>query len=49
MYLMCGQMLVEAGRRDEARTWLEAGLAAARAKGDTHAYGEIEGVLAQLG
>ena len=48
MYLMCGTMLVEANRRDDAKEWLLAGLAAARKKGDSHAAGEIEGVLASL-
>jgi len=48
MYLMCGTMLIEANRRDEAREWLTAGVSAARAKGDTHAAGEIEGALASL-
>jgi predicted Zn-dependent protease len=49
MYLMCGTMLIEANRRDEAKEWLEAGVGAARAKGDSHAAGEIEGALASLG
>jgi tetratricopeptide (TPR) repeat protein len=48
MYLMCGQMLEKIGRKDEAREWLQAGVAAARAKGDTHAAGELEGALAAL-
>lgn len=48
MYLMCGTMLIEASRRDEAKEWLGAGLVAARQKGDTHAAGEIEGALAAL-
>ena len=48
MYLMCGTMLIEAGRRDDAKDWLGAGLIAARKKGDTHAAGEIEGALAGL-
>jgi hypothetical protein len=48
MYLMCGTMLVEANRRAEAEEWLAAGLAAARAKGDGHAAGEIEAALAAL-
>jgi tetratricopeptide (TPR) repeat protein len=48
MYLMCGTMLVEAQRREDAKEWLTAGLAAARKKGDTHAAGEIEGALAGL-
>lgn len=49
MYLMCGTMLIEAGRRQDARTWLEAGVLAARTKGDTHALGEISGALDSLG
>ena len=48
MYLMCGTMLIEAGRRTDAKEWLVAGLAAARKKGDAHAAGEIEGALAGL-
>lgn len=48
MYLMCGQMLAENARADEARQWLEAGLAAARAKGDGHAVSELESALATL-
>jgi tetratricopeptide (TPR) repeat protein len=48
MYLMCGTMLVEAGRREDAKEWLGTGLAVARKKGDTHAAGEIEGALAGL-
>jgi len=48
MYLMCGQMLDEISRKDEAREWLEAGLERARAKGDSHAASEIESALAAL-
>jgi len=48
MYLMCGQMLGELSRTDEAREWLETGLVAARAKGDGHAASEIESALATL-
>jgi predicted Zn-dependent protease len=48
MYLMCGQMLDEAGRKDEAREWLESGLAAANAKGDSHAASEIQSALGLL-
>jgi tetratricopeptide (TPR) repeat protein len=48
-YLMCGALLTELGRADEARGWLEAGVAAARAKGDAHALSELEGALAGLG
>jgi hypothetical protein len=48
MYLMCGTMLIEAGRRDVAKEWLVSGLSVARKKGDAHAAGEIEGALAGL-
>ncbi len=47
-YLMCGSLLAELGRAAEAREWLSAGVAAARAKGDTHALSELEGALAGL-
>jgi len=46
MYLMAGQMLVEAERSAEARTWLEAGLELARARGDGKTAGELESELA---
>jgi hypothetical protein len=49
MYLMCGQMLESTGRATEARVWLEAGIGAARAKGDSHAQSELEGALQALG
>jgi hypothetical protein len=48
MYLMCGQMLETAARADEAREWLEAGIAQARQKGDGHAVSELESALATL-
>jgi len=48
MYLMCGQMLEQMGRLDEARAWLASGVEQARKKGDTHALGELEGVLGGL-
>jgi tetratricopeptide (TPR) repeat protein len=48
MFLMCGSMLAKAGRVDEARAWLDDGLAAAKAKGDTHALSEIQDALAGL-
>ncbi len=49
MYLMCGQTLEKAGRVAEAREWLTAGIAAALAKGDGHAAGELQGALGALG
>jgi hypothetical protein len=48
MYLMCGQMLAQMGRTDEAKAWLTAGVEAARRKGDTHASSELVGALASL-
>jgi predicted Zn-dependent protease len=47
-YLICGQMLADQGRVDEARDWLEAGVTAATAKKDMHALSEIQGVLSSL-
>ena len=49
MYLMCGQMLEQMGRLDDAKAWLTSGMEAARQKGDTHALGELEGALGALG
>ena len=48
MYLMAAQLLVELRRPDEARVWATAGLEAARAKGDTHAAGELDNLLGGL-
>lgn len=48
MYLMCGQMLVKAGRKLEGREWIEAGIAAARAAGNTHALSELQSALGEL-
>lgn len=46
MYLMCGTMLIKAGRLEAGRVWLSEGIAAARAKGDSHALSELEDALA---
>jgi predicted Zn-dependent protease len=48
MYLMCGQVLEELGRADDARAWLSAGVDVARSKGDGHALSELEGALQAL-
>jgi hypothetical protein len=48
MYLMAGQTLIDAGRSDEARRWLESGVEVAKAKHDSHALGELESALASL-
>lgn len=47
-YLICGQMLVNLKRPEEARTWLEQGVAAANKTGNTHALSELQNVLATL-
>ena len=47
MYLMCGSMLLKAGRADAGSEWLGEGLTVARAKGDAHALGELETALAE--
>lgn len=46
-YLMCGTMLLDASRNEEARSWLEQGLAVAQRAGDTKAAGEISDALAR--
>jgi predicted Zn-dependent protease len=46
MYLMAGQVLLEQKRPAEARDWLEAGLALARAQNAAHAMNELESALA---
>src|SRR5262245_60234223 len=48
-YLQAGQSLIRLGRDDEARAALQAGVAAAGRKGDSHAAGEMAGLLAALG
>jgi tetratricopeptide (TPR) repeat protein len=48
MYLMCGTMLIDGNRREDAREWLSTGLATAKKKGDGHAAGEIEAALATI-
>lgn len=47
-YLMAGQMLLELGRTQEAKVWLEKGLAAAEKAGNGHALSELQGALAGL-
>ncbi len=48
LYLMAGQTLIDAARGDEAKSWLEAGIAVAQRKGDSHALGELESALASM-
>jgi hypothetical protein len=45
MYLMCGQVLESMGRRADARSWLAAGIEAARSGGDMHSLSELETAL----
>jgi|LNFM01.1.fsa_nt_gb hypothetical protein len=47
-YLMAGQMLIDLGRKDEAKQVLQAGIDAARAARDSHATGELESALAGI-
>lgn len=48
-FFQLGQVLSQAGATDEARTWLEQGIAAARKTGDAHAASEMEQYLMLLG
>jgi thioredoxin-like negative regulator of GroEL len=48
-YFQYGQFLARAGRSDEARSALEAGIAAAQRTGDAHAQSEMAAALADLG
>jgi predicted Zn-dependent protease len=45
MYLMAGQLLIEANRDAEAREWLEQGAELARATGDRKTLSELEDAL----
>lgn len=47
-YLICGQMLANLKREEEARVWLTQGVEAAQKAGNTHALSEITNVLASL-
>jgi predicted Zn-dependent protease len=48
LYLMAGQTLTEAGRLDDAREWLSAGIGLAQMQGNSHALGELESAIANL-
>jgi len=48
-YFQFGQFLAKSGRAEEARSTLNAGIAAARRAGDDHARSEMEAALAELG
>ena len=48
-YYQYGQFLARAGRTDEARSMLTAGIATAQRTGDDHARSEMETALGELG
>jgi predicted Zn-dependent protease len=48
MYLMCGTMLIKAGKINSGREWLESGILKARETGQTHAVSELEEALNQV-
>ncbi len=48
-YQMSAQELLKAGRRDEARERLQAGLAACERSGNTHAASEMSAMLEDIG
>ncbi|UUO08776.1 hypothetical protein M4951_10785 [Blastopirellula sp. J2-11] len=48
-YFMAGQMLAEAGRANESRTWLRDGIEEAQRQGNAHAAGEMSELLMTLG
>ncbi len=48
-YQMAAQTLVKAGRMDEARARLQAGLAACERTGNAHAASEMQGMVEELG
>ena len=48
MYLMCGQMLLGVGRKNDAREWMTAGLELAQKTGNGHAASELETALTEL-
>jgi tetratricopeptide (TPR) repeat protein len=48
-YFMAAQTLAKAARTDEAKTYLQNGIAAAARTGNAHAKGEMEAMLEELG
>ena len=48
-YQMSAQQLLKAGRADEAKARLEAGLAACARTGNSHAASEMNGMLDEIG
>ncbi|MCC9604641.1 tetratricopeptide repeat protein [Blastopirellula sp. JC732] len=48
-FFMAGQMLAEAGRVNDARTWLRNGIEEAQRQGNGHAASEMSELLMTLG
>ncbi len=48
VHLMAAQVLIEQGRGEEAKPWLESGIALARRKGDAKALSELEDAQSSL-
>ena len=48
-YQQLGQSFMATGEADEARRWFREGIALAKATGDMHAAGEMDGFLSQIG
>ncbi|GAB5404668.1 MAG: hypothetical protein Aurels2KO_28990 [Aureliella sp.] len=48
-YFRCGQILADAGRDTEARSYLRSGIEEAREQGDMHAAAEMSELLSDLG
>ena len=47
-YQMAGQLLMNLGRDEDARGWLDRGIVAARRTGNQHAASEMQGMLDTL-
>jgi len=47
-YQMAGQMLASVERREEAKDYLQRGIAAAQRAGNAHARSEMEGLLDEI-
>lgn len=47
-YFMAAQALAKADRKDEARQWLQDGIAAAQRANNRHAQSEMQGMLDEL-
>jgi tetratricopeptide (TPR) repeat protein len=47
-YHQAGALLLDLGRKDEARAWIEQGIERARQKGDAHALSELQDLLAAV-